>query len=149
MGSDGKIQRYTGLSIIFFLLFAELIDWLTSFYFPISKGVGYLIDLAVSFVFIALVFRVFKAVKNAEEDLEGHKKRLKSIFDTLDVAIWSHDLKTDTLLITSGIEKLYGHSSEEFYHDNTLWKKVIHPEDLHILADREDGLSREIGRAHV
>ncbi|MFT9596753.1 sensor domain-containing protein [Mesobacillus sp.] len=142
MGSDGKIQRYTGLSIIFFLLFAELIDWLTSFYFPISKGVGYLIDLAVSFVFIALVFRVFKAVKNAEEDLEGHKKRLKSIFDTLDVAIWSHDLKTDTLLITSGIEKLYGHSSEEFYHDNTLWKKVIHPEDLHILADREDGLSR-------
>ncbi|ESU32224.1 hypothetical protein G3A_12230 [Bacillus sp. 17376] len=142
MDSDGKIQRYTGLSIIFFLLFAELIDWLTSFYFPISEGVGYLIDLAVTIVFIALVFRVFKAVKNAAEDLEGHKKRLKSIFDTLDVAIWSHDLKTDTLLITSGIEKLYGHSSEEFYHDNTLWKKVIHPEDLHILADREDGLSR-------
>ncbi|GAE43869.1 hypothetical protein [Mesobacillus boroniphilus] len=126
MDSDGKIQRYTGLSIIFFLLFAELIDWLTSFYFPISEGVGYLIDLAVTIVFIALVFRVFKAVKNAAEDLEGHKKRLKSIFDTLDVAIWSHDLKTDTLLITSGIEKLYGHSSEEFYHDNTLWKKVIH-----------------------
>jgi diguanylate cyclase (GGDEF)-like protein/PAS domain S-box-containing protein len=142
MGSDGKIQRYTGLSIIFFLLFAELIDWLTSFYFPISESVGYLIDLAVSFVFIALVFRVFKAVKNTAEDLEGHKKRLKSIFDTLDVAIWSHDLKTDTLLITSGIEKLYGHSSEEFYHDNTLWKKVIHPEDLHILADREGGFSK-------
>ncbi|MBT2694027.1 bifunctional diguanylate cyclase/phosphodiesterase [Bacillus sp. ISL-55] len=142
MDSDGKIQKYTGLSIIFFLLFVELIDWLTSFYFPISEGVGYLIDLAFSLVFIALVFRVFKAVKNAGEDLEGHKKRLKSIFDTLDVAIWSHDLKTDTLLITSGIEKLYGHSSEEFYYDNTLWKKVIHPEDLHILADREDGFSR-------
>ncbi|MBT2685115.1 GGDEF and EAL domain-containing protein [Bacillus sp. ISL-37] len=142
MGSDGKVQRYTGLSIIFFLLFAELIDWLTSFYFPINEAVGYLIDLAVSIVFIALVFRVFRAVKNTAEDLEGHKKRLKSIFDTLDVAIWSHDLKTDTLLITSGIEKLYGHSSEEFYHDNTLWKKVIHPEDLHILADREDGFSK-------
>jgi diguanylate cyclase (GGDEF)-like protein/PAS domain S-box-containing protein len=142
MGSDGKVQRYTGLSIIFFLLFAELIDWLTSFYFPINEAVGYLIDLAVSIVFIALVFRVFRAVKNTAEDLEGHKKRLKSIFDTLDVAIWSHDLKTDTLLITSGIEKLYGHSSEEFYHDNTLWKKVIHPEDLHILADREGGFSK-------
>ncbi|WLR54181.1 EAL domain-containing protein [Mesobacillus subterraneus] len=142
MGSDGKLQRNTGFIIVFFLLFTELIDWLTSFYFPISKGVGYMIDLAVSIVFIALVLRIFKAVNHASEDLEGHKKRLKSIFDTLDVAIWSHDLKTDTLLITSGIEKLYGHSSEEFYHDNTLWKKVIHPDDLHILAVREDGLSR-------
>ncbi|MBS8266747.1 EAL domain-containing protein [Mesobacillus boroniphilus] len=142
MGNDGKIQKYTGLSIVFFLLFAELIDWLTSFYFSISKEVGYLIDLAVSFVFIALVFRVFKGMKNTAEDLQEHKKRLKSIFDTLDVAIWSHDMKTDTLLITSGIEKLYGHSSEEFYHDNTLWKKVIHPEDLPILAEREAGFSR-------
>jgi diguanylate cyclase (GGDEF)-like protein/PAS domain S-box-containing protein len=142
MGSDGKIQRYTGLSIILFLLFAELIDWLTSFYFPISDVVGYVIDLALSFVFIALVFTVFKGMKNAAEDLREHKKRLKNIFDTLDVAIWSHDLKTDTLLITSGIEKLYGHSSEEFYQDSTLWKKVIHPEDKHILAEREAGFSR-------
>ena len=142
MGNDGKIQRYTGFSIIFFLLFAELIDWLTTFYFSISKESGYLIDLAVTFVFIVLVFRIFKGIKSTAEDLQGHKKRLKSIFDTLDVAIWSHDLKTDTLLITSGIEKLYGHSSEEFYHDNTLWKKVIHPEDLHILAEREAGFSR-------
>ncbi|WP_226677843.1 sensor domain-containing protein [Mesobacillus jeotgali] len=142
MGNDGKIQKYTGLSIIFFLLFAELIDWLTSFYYSMSEAVGYLIDLAVSFVFIALVFRVFKGMKNTAVDLQEHKKRLKSIFDTLDVAIWSHDLKTDTLLITSGIEKLYGHSSEEFYHDSTLWKKVIHPEDQHVLAEREAGFSR-------
>ena len=33
---------------------------------------------------------------------------MKNIFDTLDVAIWSHDLKTNRLLITPGIEKLYG-----------------------------------------
>lgn len=137
MGNKGKITRFTGLSIIIFLLLAELMDWLTSFYFTISEKEGFLIDLAVSFIYIAVVFFVIKGLKNAAEDLNGHKKRLKSIFDTLDVAIWSHDLKTDTLLITSGIEKLYGHSSEEFYQDNTLWKKVIHPDDLHILTERE------------
>ncbi|MGV2940221.1 EAL domain-containing protein [Mesobacillus sp. LC4] len=142
MGNKGKITRFTGLSIIIFLLLAELMDWLTSFYFTISEKEGFLIDLAVSFIYIAVVFFVIKGLKNAAEDLNGHKKRLKSIFDTLDVAIWSHDLKTDTLLITSGIEKLYGHSSEEFYQDNTLWKKVIHPDDLHILTEREAGLSR-------
>jgi diguanylate cyclase (GGDEF)-like protein/PAS domain S-box-containing protein len=142
MGNEGKIPRFTGLSIIIFLLFAELMDWLTSFYFSISETEGFLIDLAVSFVYITMVFFVIKGLRNAAEDLNGHKKRLKSIFDTLDVAIWSHDLKTDTLLITSGIEKLYGHSSEEFYQDNTLWKKVIHPDDLHILAEREAGFSR-------
>ncbi|WP_226086973.1 GGDEF and EAL domain-containing protein [Mesobacillus sp. S13] len=142
MGNKGKITRFTGLSIIIFLLLAELMDWLTSFYFSISEKEGFLVDLAVSFIYIAVVFFVIKGLKNAAEDLNGHKKRLKSIFDTLDVAIWSHDLKTDTLLITSGIEKLYGHSSEEFYQDNTLWKKVIHPDDLHILTEREAGLSR-------
>lgn len=140
MGNE--IPRFTGLSIVIFLLFAEVMDWLTSFYFSISETDGFLIDLSVSFVYIAVVFFVIKGLKNAAEDLNGHKKRLKSIFDTLDVAIWSHDLKTDTLLITSGIEKLYGHSSEEFYQDNTLWKKVIHPDDLHILAKREAGFSR-------
>ncbi|WP_226645289.1 GGDEF and EAL domain-containing protein [Mesobacillus subterraneus] len=142
MRNKGKITRFTGLSIIIFLLLAELMDWLTSFYFSISEKEGFLIDLAVSFIYIAVVFFVIKGLKNAAEDLNGHKKRLKSIFDTLDVAIWSHDLKTDTLLITSGIEKLYGHSSEEFYQDNTLWKKVIHPDDLHILTEREAGLLR-------
>ncbi|NKE06920.1 GGDEF and EAL domain-containing protein [Mesobacillus selenatarsenatis] len=142
MRNKGEITRFTGLSIIIFLLLAELMDWLTSFYFSISEKEGFLIDLAVSFIYIAVVFFVIKGLKNAAEDLNGHKKRLKSIFDTLDVAIWSHDLKTDTLLITSGIEKLYGHSSEEFYQDNTLWKKVIHPDDLHILTEREAGLSR-------
>ncbi|WNF23790.1 EAL domain-containing protein [Mesobacillus jeotgali] len=142
MGNEGKIQRLTGFSIIIFLLLAELVDWSTSFYFSISEMEGFLIDLAVSIVYISVVFLVIKGLRTGAEDLDGHKKRLKNIFDTLDVAIWSHDLKTDTLLITSGIEKLYGHSSEEFYHDNTLWKKVIHPEDIHILAQREEGLSR-------
>ncbi|RSD26633.1 sensor domain-containing protein [Mesobacillus subterraneus] len=142
MDSDRNLYQYNGFFIIIFLIFAEVIDWLTSFYFSISKVTGYLIDMGVSAIFIFLIFLVFRGMSSTEKELRDYKKRLKNIFDSLDVAIWSHDLKTDTLLITSGIEKLYGHSSEEFYKDNTLWRKVIHPDDHHILAERESGLAR-------
>ncbi|MCM3666752.1 EAL domain-containing protein [Mesobacillus subterraneus] len=142
MGSDGKIYKNNVILIIIFILFAELIDWVTSFYFSIKEVNSYLIDISVTLIFMVFVIGLFRGMKNTADELQDNKKRLKSIFDTLDVAIWSHDLKTNTLLITSGIEKLYGYSSEEFYKDNTLWKKVIHPEDHHVLAERETGLSR-------
>ncbi|MEH7441159.1 EAL domain-containing protein [Bacillus sp. JJ1122] len=142
MGSDGRIHKYNAFYIIVFLLLEELIDWATSFFFSISEGIGTLIDISVTFVFMILIIRLFRGMEHTAEELQDNKKRLKSIFDTLDVAIWSHDLKTDTLLITSGIEKLYGYSSEEFYKDSTLWKKVIPPEDHHILEQRETGFSQ-------
>lgn len=142
MGSDGRIHKYNAFYIIVFLLLEELIDWSTSFFFSLSEGIGTLIDISVTFVFMILIIRLFRGMEHTAEELQDNKKRLKSIFDTLDVAIWSHDLKTDTLLITSGIEKLYGYSSDEFYKDSTLWKKVIHPEDHHILEQRETGFSQ-------
>lgn len=141
MGNDRNIHKHNGLYIIIFLLLTELIDWTTSFYFSVNKETGYLIDICFTLLSLIIVLFFYKAVENTAIDLQGHKKRLQSIFDTLDVAIWSHDLKTDTLLITPGIEKLYGYSSQEFYKDNTLWKKVIHPEDLHVLALREKELA--------
>ncbi|MEH7886567.1 EAL domain-containing protein [Bacillus sp. JJ1609] len=142
MGSDGRIHKYNAFYIIVFLLLEELIDWATSFFFSISEVIGTLIDISVTFIFMMLIIRLFRGMEHTAEELQDNKKRLKSIFDTLDVAIWSHDLKTDTLLITSGIEKLYGYSSEEFYKDSTLWKKVIHPEDHHILTLRETGFAQ-------
>ncbi|HAQ07957.1 MAG TPA: GGDEF domain-containing protein [Bacillus bacterium] len=142
MGSDGKIHKYNGLYIVIFILVAELIDWVTSFHFSLTERSGYFIDLAITFLFMIFIISIFKDVRRTAGELQKNRKRLKSIFDTLDVAIWSHDLKSGTLLITSGIEKLYGYSSKEFYKDNTLWKKVIHPEDHYVLAERESGFSR-------
>jgi diguanylate cyclase (GGDEF)-like protein/PAS domain S-box-containing protein len=141
MGNESTIHKYNGLYIIIFLLLTEVIDWATTFFFSVSAAQGYMIDISVTLIAFILVLFFFRGMENTAKDLQAHKKRLKSIFDTLDVAIWSHDLKTDTLLITSGIEKLYGYSSEEFYKDNTLWKKVIHPDDQHVLALREKELA--------
>ena len=89
------------------------------------------------FVIISL-----KEMKRNDDELRLSKLKLKNIFDTLDIAIWSHDLKSDSLLITPGIEKLYGYSYIDFYRDLNLWKKVIYPDDLAILDVRAQKLAK-------
>ncbi|WP_240620383.1 GGDEF and EAL domain-containing protein [Peribacillus acanthi] len=96
-----------------------------------------LIHLVLNVGTITILFFLLKRFSTTTEELEKSNQKLNNIFDTLDVAIWSHDLKSNVLLITPGIEKLYGYSSEDFYKDLNLWKKVILPADLPVIADRE------------
>jgi diguanylate cyclase (GGDEF)-like protein/PAS domain S-box-containing protein len=111
-----------------------------------AEGIlGMIIELFFLLFKLSIIYVMLKGIGNTTDELQKSKQRLNNIFDTLDVAIWSHDLKTDKLLITSGIEKLYGYSSEEFYRDLELWKKVIHPEDLPVLVEREKKL--QVGEA--
>ncbi|MCA1065866.1 EAL domain-containing protein [Rossellomorea sp. AcN35-11] len=90
---------------------------------------------------LTFLFLHFKGNSVASVELTNSNKNLNNIFETLDVAIWSHDMKQDVLLITPGIENLYGYSLNEFYQDSLLWKKVIHPEDLPVLKEREETLA--------
>ncbi|MDP4171837.1 MAG: PAS domain S-box protein, partial [Bacillota bacterium] len=119
------------LSVITFLV---LLDETASFFIPFNRL--FLDSFIFAFGMIILFF-MLKGVDHTAEELRKSRQRLENIFDTIDVAIWSHDLKNEKLLITPGIKKLYGYSLEEFYSDNTLWKKVIYPEDLHVLEERE------------
>lgn len=88
-----------------------------------------------------LIFSLFlRGIHRTTKEFQKNQQKLSSIFDTLDVAIWSHDLGTDELLISPGIEKLYGYSLHDFYQDHYLWKKVILPEDRYVLKEREQAL---------
>jgi diguanylate cyclase (GGDEF)-like protein/PAS domain S-box-containing protein len=123
---------------IFCLLFMiELLDVTAAIFFPSFKifRFGSLVILLGALPY--LIFTLNSLRKMAAEHWQN-KQQLKNIFDTLDVAIWSHDLKTNTLFITQGIEKLYGVSLADFYQDRLLWKKVIYPEDLPIIEEREE-----------
>jgi len=91
---------------------------------------------------LLMLLAVFRGADLTTEELQKNRRRLDNIFDSLDVAIWSHDLKANHLMITPGIEKLYGFSLADFYRDHELWKKVIHPDDLCILPKRELAFSR-------
>ncbi|WP_052475834.1 sensor domain-containing protein [Cohnella kolymensis] len=99
------------------------------------------LQVTTGFAGLVTLLIMQRGMTNTQQELAKNRQRLQNIFETLDVAIWSHDMLSDTLLVTPGIEKLYGYSLEEFYKDKTLWKKMILPEDLHIIAERMQTLA--------
>ncbi|CAG9607292.1 sensor domain-containing protein [Pseudoneobacillus rhizosphaerae] len=130
-----ELYKRNWIYIFLFIVLIELFEETTVLFH--AKGLlAIIIELFFLLIKLSIIYLMLKGIGKTADELQKSKQRLNNIFDTLDVAIWSHDLKTDKLLITSGIEKLYGYSSEDFYKDFELWKKVIHPEDLPILAER-------------
>ncbi|WP_226670860.1 GGDEF and EAL domain-containing protein [Metabacillus litoralis] len=91
-----------------------------------------MINICTVFVLIGLLI----ILRKTRKELNKSNQKLNNIFNSLDVALWSHDLKSDHLFINPGIEKLYGYQLKEFYQDYDLWKKVIHPDDLDVLTER-------------
>lgn len=136
-----KINFKLNWIVVFGLIICtELLDIVTSVLFPAITITKYA-SLAVLAGALPILIVSLKEINKSDEDLRQNKLKLKNIFETLDVAIWSHDLKSDTLLITPGIEKLYGYSLTDFYEDLTLWKKVIYPDDASVLIEREQKLA--------
>jgi diguanylate cyclase (GGDEF)-like protein/PAS domain S-box-containing protein len=128
------------MSIFAVLLIAELFIEIIPLFKPDVRF--FLYASIIGFLWTMLVnFALLRGMAKAAIELRANKQKLKSIFDSLDVAIWSHDLKADRLLITPGIEKLYGYNLEEFYQDFKLWKKVIHPKDLDAIKEREQRIA--------
>jgi diguanylate cyclase (GGDEF)-like protein/PAS domain S-box-containing protein len=123
--------------IFILIIIIEILEETIYYIINIEGFVWTLIRALLLIIKLVIIFMMLKGIGKTSHELEDNKQRLKNIFDTLDVAIWSHNLKTNELLITSGIAKLYGYSSQDFYRDMELWKKVIHPEDHHVLAQRE------------
>lgn len=124
-----------------YVVFTDIVDIL---YKGSSLTYIDLIHYLTTIVIISLLFVMFRMVYNTSTDLQTTNQRLSNIFDTIDVAIWSHNLKNDKLLITPGIEKLYGYPLEAFYKNRNLWKEVIFEEDLFELEQREKRIKNGI-----
>lgn len=123
------------------ILLLAMIDFVFTTVFPMS-GIAHLMsEIIINILILLVIWFFFKKIIKSTNELKDDRKRLKNIYDSLDVAIWSHDMKNKTLLVTSGIEKLYGYTAEKFYQDNELWKKVIHPADVHVLAERAEKIA--------
>jgi diguanylate cyclase (GGDEF)-like protein/PAS domain S-box-containing protein len=119
------------------VILSELFDIIGPLFLPADEHLLQMTHIVLSFWTILLLCLLVISIPKTTEELRKSNQKLNNIFDTLDVAIWSHDLKTNVLFITPGIEKLYGRSLEEFYRNHDLWKKVIHPEDLCVLDERK------------
>lgn len=65
-----------------------------------------------------------------QNELIQSRNQLQHIFDSIDVCLWSMDMKTNSLLhISPACQKIYGYSQQEFAEDPSLWRRVIHPLD--------------------
>ncbi|ALC92466.1 histidine kinase [Bacillus sp. FJAT-18017] len=133
------IFRDTRKLLLISAIIVGLIAETSSILFSVNEKIVHALLLAIAGV---LILGVINGIDLTTAELKKNRQRLKNIFETLDVAIWSHDMKSNHLMITPGIEKLYGYSLSDFYEDHELWKKVIHPEDLVVLKERESALEK-------
>ena len=138
-----NLHNHKPILIILFIIviLLEIIDLVLGIFSPSKKIVSFYINLALMLSTFILLILLLKGTFQTSKELNNSNQNLNSIFDSLDVAIWSHDLTSNILLITPGIEKLYGHTWDEFYNDKQLWKKVIYPDDLSVLEVREKQLN--------
>lgn len=135
-----NVYRFLLILIVCLFVLLQVIDLINPNLFHSIKMVN---NVASVVSLVAIVFLIFlvKEFDKKSDEFTKNQQKMKNIFDTLDVAIWSHDLKSDTLLITPGIEKLYGYKLDHFYENTNLWKEVIYPDDLFVLEDRAKKLA--------
>lgn len=140
MFTKRNLYRFLLILIIGLFVLLQVIDLINPDLFH-SINIVSNIASVISIVAIGFLYFLVKEFDKKADEYTINQKKMKNIFDTLDVAIWSHDLKSDTLLITPGIEKLYGYKLDNFYENTNLWKEVIYPEDLSVLKEREKKLA--------
>ncbi|MEH7251538.1 EAL domain-containing protein [Neobacillus niacini] len=140
MIKKGNVNRFIFILIFCLLIAFEAADSIFPEVIHSIKIVSY-VTISIYIATLFIIFYLLKQYDKKADEYQKSQQKMKNIFDTLDVAIWSHDLKTDRLLITPGIEKLYGYKMENFYEDKNLWKEVIFPEDLHVLEERAQKLA--------
>ncbi|WP_078431867.1 sensor domain-containing protein [Metabacillus halosaccharovorans] len=129
--------------LISIFVLVEIFVLVADFFLPIKHIAFSILHITISFVTVVFILILSYVMNKTTKELKHSNERLRYIFDSLDVAIWSHDMKKDHLMITPGIEKLYGHSLEEFYRDQLLWRKVVLPEDQKVIEERLQLLTKK------
>ncbi|MFP3916742.1 EAL domain-containing protein [Lysinibacillus telephonicus] len=77
-------------------------------------------------------------------ELERTKIDLESIFNNIDVCVWSTDFEHEVVYqISSACKKIYGYSQEEFTENPNLWKEVIHPDDVAYVENMQPKLAAD------
>ncbi|MGB2867523.1 MAG: PAS domain S-box protein [Bacteroidota bacterium] len=77
--------------------------------------------------------------RKAEQELQTTRDQLSNIFGNLErEAFWSFDPRSKKVLYNSeSMERIYKRPVKDFYADESLWKKVIHPDDLAAVEKNE------------
>jgi diguanylate cyclase len=79
-------------------------------------------------------------LKDKNKLLEERKEKLQQIFDSDEVNVFSHNLSTNKLYISKGIECIYGYSREDLIDTLNLLKDFIYVDDVQKATDKEKRL---------
>lgn len=85
-------------------------------------------------LFIVSVYRDITKQKQAQDDLLKSEQRYRNLTENLSEGMWTSEIidgKLQPVLYTEGIKKISGFETKDFFKDQRLWYKIIHPDDLH------------------
>ena len=92
---------------------------------------------------LAQIFGNLLDRKSANDELISSRERMGAIIASLDDMIWSGDPNENKLIFMSpAAEKIYGRPLREFEDDPELWRKVVHPDDVHQIGNYMADLKR-------
>ena len=79
---------------------------------------------------VAGIVRDITEKKQIQRELEKTKFELESVFNNIDVCVWSSDFDYKQVFqVSSACNKIYGYSQEDFKKNPNLWNELVHPED--------------------
>ena len=77
----------------------------------------------------------------SNEKLKMTNKELEKFFENIDEVLFSVDLIDYRLIqMSDACEKTYGYRASEFMADSSLWTKIIHPDDKHVIEGNDEEL---------
>lgn len=70
-----------------------------------------------------------KQLVESYKELQESQTDFKLLFDKIDAMIWLNDLTKEKVLVSKGIEKLFGYLAVEFEKNYYFWLETTHPDD--------------------
>ncbi|MCX6168975.1 MAG: PAS domain S-box protein [Ignavibacteriales bacterium] len=89
--------------------------------------------------FAVWILRDVTEEKKAQNALTISEERYRSITENISESIWTaerQDGKLKAVFYTPAIKKITTYEDHEFIEDPTLWKKIIHPDDVDEVVDK-------------
>ncbi|WP_338786040.1 PAS domain S-box protein [Metabacillus sp. FJAT-53654] len=134
-------MKYSGriwsLSILFISgMVFKIISYVKFGFIPLSEWL-------INAIFIVPVWWVGLQVDKSRyyaKELKEKEQELNQLFNSVDAVIFSYDLRSNQLIVSSKVKELYGFSSNEFEHNFQLWKEVVYHEDLEQVLEFEQAL---------
>ncbi|MFZ5832050.1 MAG: PAS domain S-box protein, partial [Planctomycetota bacterium] len=82
--------------------------------------------------------------------LSASQQRMQQIVDTMTQAFWIiSPARREIRFLSPAFERIVGRSVEEFYRDPELFPRIVHPDDLEMIANQREGLLRGDADEHA